>query len=380
MSWFKEITGKAGALLDKMDQAAATSLQEAGIATPTSREAGLSRLETSRDPRTPSGGGSGGVTGVPYEPTTFQSQSPPSQRGATVAQVLIGSSSGLSQLTTTPRNQPMSPATRTSTSGRSESKSANTDDSIFEFLNAPSAVSGSKKTSTQHRVVPYTPMLSRPSSSRSSNEESRSHQVSPSISMQSEGQSEEVGLQTVPLTSSDKAKVKDAEGDEKERGGGRGETEEVDGEAESPAVLQTMEEPSSKDEQAAEVGGVAKEVAEGAELEEWKQKVSNLELENRLMKREVNALNEELSGVMQRQNETADIKARYESEMQALREQASRADHMIRQLRSHEEDLQASVMARDSQIEVLRNQLAAGDRALAEAKEKLVLSKKEQDR
>ena len=383
MSWFKEITGKAGALLDKMDQAAATSLQEVGIATPPKGASSSSRqeMETSRDPRTLSGGGSS-VAGVPYEPTTFQSQSSPSQRGAAVAQVLIGSGSSSSQLTNTPRNRPMSPATRTSTGGKSERTSTETDDSIFEFLNAPSAVTGSKKTSTHNRVVPYTPTSSRPSSARSggssNNGESGSHQVSPSISTQPEEQAKAVGLQTVPLTSMPD-EVKDAEGGEKGREGG--ETEGVDGEAaESPAVLQTMEEPSSKDERGAEVGGVAKEMTQGAELEEWKQKVSNLELENRLMKREVNALNEELSGVMQRQNETANIKARYENEMQALREQASKGDHVIRQLRSHEEDLQASVMARDSQIEVLRNQLAAGDRALVEAKEKLVFSKKEQDR
>lgn len=375
MSWFKEFTGKAGALLDKMDQAAATSLQEVGIATPPkggsniSKEPGGSRQEMSGDLRI-SGGGGSGVSGVPYEPTTFQSLNSPSQRGAAVAQVLIGSSTSSTQLTSTPRNRPMSPATYSSGSGKSERKGLDTDDSIFEFLNAPNV---GRKSST-HRVMPTS---SRPSSAKSgsTNGESSSHQVSPSVAQE---QLEE-GMQ-IPLTS-----IPDEKGEKKDVAiceGGREmeKTEEVDGEAEILAAAQTKEVASSQDEQLAGVGGVAGETSQGAELEAWKQKVSNLELENRLIKREVNALNEELSGVMQRHNEAADVKVHYQSEMQALREQASRADHMIRQLRSHEEDLQASVVARDSQIEVLRNQLSAGDRALAEAKEKLVLSKKEQDR
>lgn len=87
------------------------------------------------------------------------------------------------------------------------------------------------------------------------------------------------------------------------------------------------------------------------------QKVSNLELENKLLKREVASLNDELGAVMGRVHEVKESVARYESEIGSLREQATRADHMIRQLRSHEEDLQAALEARDSQIQVTLPQL-----------------------
>lgn len=368
MSWFKEFTGKAGALLDRMDQAAATSLQDAGIATPTkggSRE----RLETSGGPRT-----LGGVAAVPYEPTTFQSLSSSSERGAAVAQVLVGSASRSAQLTSTPHNRPRSAATHSSGSGKSERKDLNTDNSIFEFLNAPSVGSGAKKSK-----VPYTPTSSRPSSG-SSNGENRSNLLSPSVSSQSlqqSGLTDEERPQTVAVDISIPNVEDEKKGLEVSEGGA---TEEVDGESESSAVPIEAG-PSSQDEQPAVVGVVARETSpEGAELEAWKQNVSNLELENRLLKREVGALNEELSGVMLRLNKAADVRANSDSEIQTLREQVSRADHMIRQLRSQEEDLQASLAARDSQIEVLRNQLAAGDRALVDANEKLVMSKKEQDR
>jgi chromosome segregation ATPase len=185
-----------------------------------------------------------------------------------------------------------------------------------------------------------------------------------------------VGTETLPLISApeEKVEIKDSVVSEEGR-----ETEEVDGEAQSSTTPETKGPPLQGEQQVREEQ-LPEAASQNSELEVWKQKVSNLELENRLMKREVNALNEELSGVMQRRNEASDIKAQYESKIQALREQASRAGHVIRQLQSHEEDLQASVVARDSQIEVLRNQLAAGDRALVEAKERLVSSKKEQDR
>ena len=91
-----------------------------------------------------------------------------------------------------------------------------------------------------------------------------------------------------------------------------------------------------------------------------RQKVSNLELENKLLKREVASLNDELSSVMVRMREAGGSVNQYEGEMATLREQVLRADHMIRQLRSHEEDLQASLVAKDSQVQVRSNYTVLG--------------------
>ena len=89
-----------------------------------------------------------------------------------------------------------------------------------------------------------------------------------------------------------------------------------------------------------------------AQLVALQQKTSNLELENKLLKREVASLNDELSVVMGRVKETSESVTRYKNEIASLREQVSRSDHMIRELRSHEEDLQATLEARDAQIQV----------------------------
>ena len=89
-----------------------------------------------------------------------------------------------------------------------------------------------------------------------------------------------------------------------------------------------------------------------SELLALQQRISNLELENKLLKREVASLNDELGVMVVRVRETGEGAGRYEKEIAALREQVAKGDHMIRQLRSHEEDLQSALEAKDSQIQV----------------------------
>ena len=102
MSWFSELTGKAGAFLDKMDQAAATSLKEAGIATPSRSASAVMEPHTTSSSTT----AARGVGGTPYEPTTtYQALNSPKERGVAVAQVLVGSASGSAQLTSTPNQR-----------------------------------------------------------------------------------------------------------------------------------------------------------------------------------------------------------------------------------------------------------------------------------
>lgn len=55
---------------------------------------------------------------------------------------------------------------------------------------------------------------------------------------------------------------------------------------------------------------------------------------------------------MERVREAEEGVASHRGEVDTLREQATRSDHVIRQLRSQEEDLQAVLEARDSQIQV----------------------------
>lgn len=104
--------------------------------------------------------------------------------------------------------------------------------------------------------------------------------------------------------------------------------------------------------QGAPESGTLPQTLEQPQVMALQQKVSNLELENKLLKREVASLNDELGLMMGRVRDAGESVSQYESEISALREHASRSDHMIRQMRSQEEDLQAAIEARDSQIQV----------------------------
>lgn len=81
-------------------------------------------------------------------------------------------------------------------------------------------------------------------------------------------------------------------------------------------------------------------------------KVSDLELENKLLKREVSSLNDELETVLERVREAEESVALHRSDTESLREQFAASSHVIRQLRSHDEDVQATLQARESQIQV----------------------------
>ena len=82
------------------------------------------------------------------------------------------------------------------------------------------------------------------------------------------------------------------------------------------------------------------------------QKLSGVELENKLLKREVSSLNDELGAALERVREAEEGVALQRTEMESLREQAATSERVIRQLRSCDEDTQATLEARDSQIQV----------------------------
>ncbi len=139
MSWFSELAGRAEALLDKMDQAAATSLHGAG-GTP---------AKESKPFTTPPGPAPGHVDVtsepglLPYEPRaqppSAKPEAPPSFH-AVVRSTGSGSHPVSKLRTTTPPTGKVSPPEHpTSTTwGSKTSQGGATDDSLFEFLNSPS--------------------------------------------------------------------------------------------------------------------------------------------------------------------------------------------------------------------------------------------------
>ena len=417
-SWFSEIAGKAEAFLDRMDQATASTLQDAGIVknTPKSNPRPLHSLLPAEDlsqSTVPV------AQSLSYEPTASRRSSNPSSekygQGATVAQVIVGSASD-SPLLLKPKDRAPSEtrkgsrkesSTSTDDSGLTKEPSSSglktvpkttpkvekgrNDDMLFEFLNTPSStkarsaktirstpkvknapptsVNFDKQSSQQSLILPapqLSPVKAQPSFTTTDVERSQCdagditkcthsqeiHTKGNSRHNIMGGKSEETDspLETVAPTNSvdDERNIKKPSESEVHQ------KCEVFGSA--PALPL-----AGHSDRETEAPSVADE-APLAEVHKLRQKVSNVELENKLLKREVASLNDEMGTLMTRLSEASDSSSHYDREIQSLREQVSQSDHVIRQLRSHGDDLQALLEARDQQIVVLRSQLTEGDK------------------
>ena len=389
MSWFSDFTDKAGALLNKVDQVAAASLQEVGISSPTNNTNQPVSSSTSHE--------------------TFSTRSywaNQKERGTTVAQVLVGSATESPLITPTSRHYNPASSHPPSVSGHihssfcstnsiavsSNSSTPNqpnqlvTEDSLFEFLNSPKPSSrGSESNISKKKSLIMTPVHTEvqtqwPHSSTECptvkeverKEDRKNSPLKPDMDHASE-------LMMAALVT--KTEEEGNKGDDEEQARV---VEEIDFHEVDGCIVENAPTAEPEHEHDGEVC-IDKEVQASSsvaatELEKWKQTISNLDLENKLMKREVASLNEELGGVMAHLSEASQNSTHYQSENHILRQQASQSDHVIRQLRSHDVDLQATVEAQELQIQVLRTQLALADKAVEEKKEQYVLAMKEQER
>ena len=153
MSWFSGLADKAESLLDKMDQAAATSLKEVGLSPSPHRNS--NPLDTQPI--------------LAYEPTAQPPSKPAVEvdGGAKVAQQLIGSASGAKLLTRPKPTPPIKSASTTSIVSADQSKPHSTsfsspkstvsDESLFEFLNSPSKQPVQSSSRRVKHTVPRVP-------------------------------------------------------------------------------------------------------------------------------------------------------------------------------------------------------------------------------
>ena len=378
MSWLTDLAGRAEALLDKMDQAAATSLQDAGIADTSLREESTPLRPTSEAPPPPP---PSARSAPAYEPTV-RTPSPAAQGDGSVAQLLVGSASKSAMLMRPREGSAVVTSSPPRLSSYKSSATAPTDDSLFEFLNSPSQAKETSR-SKKPKIVPTKvakamPRLPRPHST-------------PVMAQQRSGEGGEEGEGSDPSTPLSQWHVGDNVKNETV-------IEEVDGTTgdlpPGAAVAESISASKEEEETETTATELSQQQTDASETEQdqstdsqlhakitsLQQKLSNLSLENKLLKREVSSLNDELSQVSGRVKEVGNATARYESEIDALREQASRSDHMIRQLRSHEEDLQAALDARDSQIQVLRTRLAEADSDIEGLRQRTTNYQKERER
>ncbi|XP_036131723.1 golgin subfamily A member 5 [Molossus molossus] len=108
--------------------------------------------------------------------------------------------------------------------------------------------------------------------------------------------------------------------------------------------------------------------------------LSNLRLENQLLRNEVQSLNQEMASLLQRARETQEELNKARARVEKWNVDHSKSDRVTRELRAQVDDLTEAVAAKDSQLAVLKVRLQEADQLLKTRTEALEALQSEKSR
>ncbi|NXG52693.1 GOGA5 protein, partial [Psilopogon haemacephalus] len=108
--------------------------------------------------------------------------------------------------------------------------------------------------------------------------------------------------------------------------------------------------------------------------------LSNLRLENQLLRNEVQSLNQEMASLIQRSKETQEELNKSREKFEKWNVDHSRSNRMVRELQARVDDLTEAVGAKDSQLAVLKVRLQEADQLLSARTEALEALQSEKSR
>nr|XP_004649723.1 golgin subfamily A member 5 [Jaculus jaculus] len=108
--------------------------------------------------------------------------------------------------------------------------------------------------------------------------------------------------------------------------------------------------------------------------------LSNLRLENQLLRNEVQSLNQEMASLLQRSKETQEELNKARARVEKWNVDHSKSDRITRELRAQVDDLTESLAAKDSQLAVLKVRLQEADQLLSTRTEALEALQSEKSR
>lgn len=108
--------------------------------------------------------------------------------------------------------------------------------------------------------------------------------------------------------------------------------------------------------------------------------LSNLRLENQLLRNEVQSLNQEMASLLQRSKETQEELNKARARVEKWNVDHSKSDRITRELRAQVDDLTQAVAAKDSQLAVLKVRLQEADQLLNTRTEALEALQNEKSR
>ncbi|XP_020855955.1 golgin subfamily A member 5 [Phascolarctos cinereus] len=110
------------------------------------------------------------------------------------------------------------------------------------------------------------------------------------------------------------------------------------------------------------------------------QELSNLRLENQLLRNEVQSLNQEMASLIQRSKETQEELNKARARVEKWNVDHSKNDRVVRELRAQVDDLTEAIGAKDSQLAVLKVRLQEADHLLNTRTEALEALQSEKSR
>ncbi|XP_004837087.1 golgin subfamily A member 5 isoform X2 [Heterocephalus glaber] len=108
--------------------------------------------------------------------------------------------------------------------------------------------------------------------------------------------------------------------------------------------------------------------------------LSNLRLENQLLRNEVQSLNQEMASLLQRSKETQEELNKARARVEKWNVDHSKSDRITRELQAQVDDLMEAVAAKDSQLAVLKVRLQEADQLLSTRTEALEALQSEKSR
>uniref|UniRef100_A0A8C0QR24 Golgin subfamily A member 5 n=1 Tax=Chelonoidis abingdonii TaxID=106734 RepID=A0A8C0QR24_CHEAB len=108
--------------------------------------------------------------------------------------------------------------------------------------------------------------------------------------------------------------------------------------------------------------------------------LSNLRLENQLLRNEVQSLNQEMASLIQRSKETQEELKNARARVEKWNVDHSKSDRVVRELQAQVDDLTEAVSAKDSQLAVLKVRLQEADQLLSTRTEALEALQSEKSR
>jgi hypothetical protein len=129
-----------------------------------------------------------------------------------------------------------------------------------------------------------------------------------------------------------------------------------------------------------DVKGRVKDEVEDPELTEMRVKLSNLELENQLLRREISSLNEEMSSTGSRLKHLQDSNARYQQEIMLSKERISSLENDLLVSTSALEDANANYSTKCEEFDFLSQKMSIAEQEMKTAKESLLQTTAENSR